>query len=42
LNSDYFMVCFLEKVVKHNIKQKKIQITIELTMYATFHLLEFR
>jgi hypothetical protein len=28
LNSDYFMVCFLEKVVKHNIKQKKIQITI--------------
>jgi hypothetical protein len=42
LNSDYFMVCFLEKVIKHNIKQKKIQITIELTMYATFHLLEFR
>jgi hypothetical protein len=28
LSSDYFMVCFLERVVKHNIKQKKIQITI--------------
>jgi hypothetical protein len=43
LNSDYFMVCFLEKVVKHKHKAKrKTKSQFELTMYATFHLLEFR
>jgi len=42
LSINYFMVYFFKEVVKHNIKQLEIQITVELTIYAMFHLLVFK